>query len=45
MYFDQPRIAERVEIIAMLGSVFVGYEGMKGAVPEYNVYGFFFFWK
>jgi inosine-uridine nucleoside N-ribohydrolase len=31
-----PSIAERARVVAMLGSVRVGYRGVSGAAPEYN---------
>ncbi|NMC03999.1 MAG: hypothetical protein GYA24_02245 [Candidatus Lokiarchaeota archaeon] len=33
----EPRIAARARIVAMLGSVRIGYGGKKGPTPEYNV--------
>jgi inosine-uridine nucleoside N-ribohydrolase len=33
----EPRIASRARVVAMLGSVRVGYDGQPNPVPEYNV--------
>lgn len=33
-----PSIAKKTRVVTMAGSVYIGYDGKPGGVPEYNVY-------